>query len=151
MPGRWEQRPEGSTWGDWGEDDELGRINLMTPEKVLQGVAEVQAGRSFCLSLPLDLPGGTGLNQRRHPPRLAPTEDMDGRPEVFFNVRMSEMPDFGDPKYVDVWADDVVTLSLQYSTQWDSLAHVGAVFDVVGVGREFDAVEAAVTAGSAAW
>ena len=31
-----------------------------------------------------------------------------------------------DPRYVDVWADDVVTLSLQYSTQWDSLAHVGA-------------------------
>ena len=32
-----------------------------------------------------------------------------------------------------------------------SKMNVGAVFDVVGVGREFDAVEAAVTAGSAAW
>jgi hypothetical protein len=49
---------------------------------------------------------------------------------------MSEMPDFGDPKYVDVWADDVVTLSLQYSTQWDSLAHVGAEFDADGYGVE---------------
>ena len=49
---------------------------------------------------------------------------------------MSEMPDFGDPKYVDVWADDVVTLSLQYSTQWDSLAHVGAEFDADGDGVE---------------
>ena len=39
---------------------------------------EVEAGISFCLSLPLDYPGGTALNQRRHPPRLAPTEDMDG-------------------------------------------------------------------------
>jgi hypothetical protein len=46
------------------------------------------------------------------------------------------MPDFGDPKYVDVWADDVVTLSLQYSTQWDSLAHVGAEFDADGDGVE---------------
>jgi kynurenine formamidase len=134
MTKRWTQRPDGSTWGDWGDDDELGRINLLTPEKVLQGIAEVQAGISFCLSLPLDLPGGTVLNQRRHPPRLAPTEDMDGNPAVFFNVRMSEMPDFGDPKYVDVWADDVVTLSLQYSTQWDSLAHVGAEFDADGDG-----------------
>jgi kynurenine formamidase len=35
-----------------------------------------------------------------------------------------------------VWADDVVTLSLQYSTQWDSLAHVGAEFDVDGDGVE---------------
>jgi kynurenine formamidase len=134
MTKRWTQRPAGSTWGDWGDDDELGRINLLTPDKVLQGVAEVQAGISFSLSLPLDLPGGTVLNQRRHPPRLAPTEDMDGTPDVFFNVRMSEMPDFGDPKYVDVWADDVVTLSLQYSTQWDSLAHVGAEFDADGDG-----------------
>jgi kynurenine formamidase len=133
---RWVQRPDGSTWGEWGDDDELGRVNLMGPAKVLEGVAEVQAGVSFCLSLPLDLPGGTVLNQRRHPPRLVPTEDMDGRPDTFYNVRMSEMPDFGDPKYVDVWADDVVTLALQYSTQWDSLAHVGAEFDADGDGVE---------------
>ena len=136
MAKRWKQRPDGSTWGDWGDDDELGRINLLTPEKVLQGVREVEHGISFCLSLPLDLPGGTLLNQRRHPPVLAPTEDMDGNAATFFNVHMSEMPDFGDPKYVDVWADDVVTLSLQYSTQWDSLAHVGAEFDADGDGVE---------------
>jgi kynurenine formamidase len=133
---RWVQRPDGSTWGDWGDDDELGRINLLTPAKVLEGAAEVQAGISFCLSLPLDLPGGIALNQRRHPPKVAPTEDMDGNPGTFYNVRMSEMPDFGDPKYVDVWADDVVTLALQYSTQWDSLAHVGAEFDADGDGVE---------------
>jgi hypothetical protein len=136
MSERWKHRPDGSTWGDWGDDDELGRINLLTPEKVLEGVREVQAGITFSLSLPLDLPGGTALNQRRHPPRIAPTEDMAGTPDVFYNVHMSEMPDFGDPKYVDVWADDVVTLSLQYSTQWDSLAHVGAEFDADGDGVE---------------
>ena len=33
---RWKHRPEGSTWGDWGDDDELGRVNLITPEKVLR-------------------------------------------------------------------------------------------------------------------
>jgi len=136
MTKRWTRRPDGSTWGDWGDDDELGRINLVTREKVLQGVAEVEAGISFCLSLPLDYPGGTALNQRRHPPVVNPTEDMDGNAATFYNVRMSEMPDFGDPKYVDVWADDVVTLSLQYSTQWDSLAHVGAEFDADGDGEE---------------
>jgi len=133
---RWTQRPPGSTWGEWGEDDELGRINLLTPEKVLEGVREVEAGRSFCLSLPLDFPGGTDLNQRRQPPKLSPTEDMNGVPGVFYNIRMSEMADWGDPRYVDVWADDVVTLSLQYSTQWDSLAHVGAEFDADGDGIE---------------
>ncbi len=129
---RWTQRPEGSTWGDWGDDDELGRINLITPEKVLQGVREVEAGVSFSLSLPLDYPGGSALNQRRYPPILAPTEDLQGNPDTFINIHMSEM----DPRYVDVWADDKVTLWLQYSTQWDSLAHVGAEFDVDGSGVE---------------
>jgi len=132
---RWTQRPPGSTWGDWGDDDELGRINLVTSDKVLQGVREVEAGVSFCLSLPLDYPGGTALNQRRRPPVLVPTEDMLGNPDTFYNVHMSEM-DEGGPRFVDVWADDVVTLSLQYSTQWDSLAHVGAEFDADGDGIE---------------
>ena len=136
MTKRWKQRPEGSTWGDWGDDDELGRINLLTPEKVLEGVREVEAGISFCLSLPLDYPGGTALNQRRYPPRIAPTEDLDGNPEVFYNVHQSEIPKYGSPRHIDVWADDQVTLWLQYSTQWDSLAHAGAEFDVNGDGVE---------------
>ena len=40
MAKRWAQRPDGSTWGDWGDDDELGRINLLTPQKVLEGARE---------------------------------------------------------------------------------------------------------------
>ena len=87
MTKRWTQRPEGSTWGDFGDDDELGRINLLTPEKVLEGVREVRA-RHHLLPEPArsTSPGGTALNQRRYPPRLAPTEDMQGNPEVFYNV-----------------------------------------------------------------
>ena len=67
---------------------------------------------------------------------VAPTEDMEGAPARFYNVHMSQMEEWGDPRYVDVWADDVVTLSLHYSTQWDSLAHVGAEFDADGDGVE---------------
>ena len=37
---RWQQRPEGSTWGDYGPDDQLGRMNEVTAEKVKQGIAE---------------------------------------------------------------------------------------------------------------
>ncbi|HEX9032194.1 MAG TPA: cyclase family protein [Streptosporangiaceae bacterium] len=131
MPKRWTQRPPGSTWGDWGEDDELGRINLLTAEKVLQGVREVEAGLSFCLSLPLDFPGGSALNQRRYPPVLRPTEDLAFKPDTFYNVIARESI---HPSYIDVWSDDMVTLWLQYSTQWDALAHQGAEFDVDGDG-----------------
>ena len=40
----------------------MGRLNLVTPEKVLQGIAEVKIGKTFCLSLPLDYPGGNVIN-----------------------------------------------------------------------------------------
>ena len=65
MKQRWINRPQGSNWGDFGADDQRGRLNMLTPEKVLQGVAEVKDGRSFCLSLPLDLPGGNAVNPKR--------------------------------------------------------------------------------------
>ncbi len=133
MTKRWIQRPPGSNWGDWGEDDELGRVNLLTPSKVMDGIREVCEGITFSLSLPLDLPGGNALNPRRYPPILRPTEDVDHNQEVFYNVIAKEAI---DPTYIDVWSDDVVTMWLQYSTQWDSLAHQGAMFDVEGHGVE---------------
>ena len=54
MAQRWKQRPPGASWGEFGPDDQRGRMNLVTREKVLQGAAEVKEGRTFCLSLPLD-------------------------------------------------------------------------------------------------
>jgi kynurenine formamidase len=123
---RWKQRPPGSNWGEFGEDDELGRINLLTQQKVLQGVQEVSEGKAFSLSLPLDYPGGSAMNQRRYPPILKPTEDLAHNQDVFYNVvaRTDIAPIFND-----VWSDDQVTLWLQYSTQWDALAHQGMEFD----------------------
>jgi hypothetical protein len=53
MP-RWTNRPPGSNWGEFGDHDQIGRLNLLTPEKVRLAAAEVREGRVFCLSLPLD-------------------------------------------------------------------------------------------------
>ena len=64
MASRWVRRPEGSTWGDFGPDDQLGRLNLLTPEKVREAVAEIHEGLSFCLSLPLDFPGETASHRK---------------------------------------------------------------------------------------
>ena len=74
MAKRWINRPEGSNWGDYGEDDQRGRLNLLTSERVVRATREVQTGDRFCLSLPLDYPGGRKLNARRFPPRLFATE-----------------------------------------------------------------------------
>jgi len=127
MAQRWKHRPPGSSWGEFGPDDQRGRMNYVTRDKVLQGVAEVKDGRTFCLSLPLDHPGGNVLNPRRHPPRLAPT--LRGEAANFCFALGDE-----NPLHTDVMCDDVVLLTLQYSTQWDSLAHVGSRFDADGDG-----------------
>lgn len=130
MPGtpRWKRRPDGSTWGDFGPDDQLGRLNLLTPARRKQAVAEVKEGVTFCLSLPLDYPGGNILNPRRHPPVLRPTL-RDGRPNMNYILARD------DPNATDVVNDDAAILHLQYSTQWDSLAHVGSMFDADGDGE----------------
>ena len=125
---RWTNRPPGSNWGDFGDDDELGRINLLTPERVVAAVREVQAGKVFCLSLPLDLPGGNVLNPRRHPPRTFATARGNGQANFNFLLRLL------DPRQIDMISDDAVLMALQYSTQWDSFAHVGALFDADGDG-----------------
>jgi len=128
MNKRWKNRPPGSNWGDFGPDDQRGRMNLVTREKVLQGIAEVKEGITFCCSLPLDYPGGQILNPRRAPPRLAATsrEGMQFfcRPLADINAQMT-----------DVICDDQVLMALQYSTQWDSFAHVGSRFDADGDGK----------------
>jgi hypothetical protein len=64
---RWSRRPQESDWGDFGEEDQLGRLNLETPEKVRQRLAEAKDGIVFSLSLPLDYPGGNGLSPALHP------------------------------------------------------------------------------------
>jgi hypothetical protein len=128
---RWKQAPEGAHWGEFGADDQLGRLNLVTPQKVIEGVAEVREGRTFCLSLPLDVPGGQSLNRRRIPPRrFAVVRDGQSQGQQGFCWSYASE----DADLTDVVNDDVVLMSLQYSTQWDSLAHMGSRFDADGDG-----------------
>lgn len=127
MTKRWLRRPDGSNWGDFGDDDQLGRLNFITPAKVLEGMREVREGHRFCLSLPLDFPGGNRLNARRFPPVLEPT--MAGSEPAFCYPYNK-----AKPGATDVVCDDAVKIWLQYSTQWDSFAHMGSQFDADGDG-----------------
>jgi len=129
---RWKQRPPGSNWGEFGPDDQRGRMNYVTREKVLQGIAEVKEGITFSLSLPLDYPGGNVLNPRRSAPRIAATI-RDGKSAGQQNFCFPLAQD--NPDLTDVVSDDVVLMTLQYSTQWDSFAHIGSRFDADGDGK----------------
>ncbi len=126
---RWQHRPEDSTWGDWGSDDQRGRMNLLTSEVRLRGMQEVRTGEAFVLSMPLDYPKGSPLNPSRIAPILRPSQRTET--VVNYNTDLGKIQE-GRP---DVLSDDLVLMSLQYSTQWDSFAHVGARFDVHGSGE----------------
>ena len=125
---RWKQRPPGSNWGDFGPDDQRGRMNLLTPARRKQAMQEVMTGEIFCLSLPLNRPGGQVLNDHRCAPVFKPV--MRGGNRVF-NFPHDQV----DPRFTDVSSDEAVLIYSQYSTQWDSFAHKGSLFDVDGSGQ----------------
>ncbi|KXH31353.1 hypothetical protein CNYM01_04789 [Colletotrichum nymphaeae SA-01] len=46
--------PKASAWGLWGDEDELGALNLLTPALVKNATSEVVIGETITLNLPLD-------------------------------------------------------------------------------------------------
>ena len=126
MSRRWRQRPPGSNWGEFGDDDQLGRLNYLTDENT--ALAARDPGRQALLhaGLPLDVPATNATNPRRKPPILKPVI-RDGF--TVFNLD----PNF-DPGNTGVVGDDAVLLYNQHSSQWDAFAHMGALFDADGDG-----------------
>jgi kynurenine formamidase len=100
-------------WGRWGEDDEIGTLNFVTPDLVAQAATLVRKGRAFSLALNFDARGPQkGLWGNRYNPihtMLATgTDAVAGR------------QDAGGLRY----ADDAVSFPLQCGTQWDALGHI---------------------------
>ncbi len=100
-----------SNWGRWGEDDQRGTLNLITPEAVQRGVAAARRGESFLLSIPYNRDGPqTGVI----PGRINPQHKM-----IMVNGAFT-----GDPADFTT-SDDAVELGIQAATHWDTLAHAG--------------------------
>src|SRR5690625_6350158 len=96
---RWKNRPEDSNWGDFGEEDQIGRLNLINEKKVLQGIAEVKKGKTFCLSLPLDYPGGQVLNSVRKTLVLKPVIRNNAH---YFNYHWNQL----NTEHMDLGSDE---------------------------------------------
>jgi kynurenine formamidase len=100
-----------SNWGRWGDDDERGTLNFVTPELVRAAAGSIRSGRAFELSIPV---GGEG------PPR-AGSKGNRVNPVHLMNILP---PDLATPDGMAV-TDDYIIMPLQSGTQWDGLAHVG--------------------------
>jgi kynurenine formamidase len=97
-------------WGRWGDDDEIGTLNLIDGEAVRRGAACVRSGRRFSLAVRFD---DQGPQIGSIPGRVNPQHTMLG-----INVPYQGSPDGF------CTSDDVVTMGLQAATHWDALSHV---------------------------
>jgi kynurenine formamidase len=93
------QTQERHAWDVFGRNDQLGTVNLLTPERVKHATTLVRTGRVINLNLPLNFPitlyGGFRSGYRHH----------------------IEVNRGGRDDYVDNFA-------MQGSSQWDSLRHI---------------------------
>ena len=51
-----------SNWGRWGKDDQIGTLNHVTPQDIVNAAKLIRTGKVFALGIPLDRDGPqTGL------------------------------------------------------------------------------------------
>ncbi|KAF8246277.1 hypothetical protein K440DRAFT_685493 [Wilcoxina mikolae CBS 423.85] len=88
---------KGSAWL-WGEDDGLGRLNFLTPQRVFQSMKEVKTGELVPLNLPVKLVDPPFFTRKKFNHSVFPT----GGPPVM---------------------DEEYHMNTQTSTQWDGFHH----------------------------
>ena len=93
--------PAGAAWGVFGDDDEVGTINLLTPDRVIAAADSIRSGKVFALNLPINIPDPPLFTRGKHTHTV----------KIFPNAEFV-LDDFLDNFYP------------QASSQWDALAHV---------------------------
>jgi hypothetical protein len=92
--------PPRSAWGVFGADDQIGTLNLLTPERIAKAARLVQTGEVFAMNWELELP---------HPP--------------LFNRQVLQHTIHR--RRHNVHDDIYQNFNTQSSTQWDGLTHYG--------------------------
>jgi kynurenine formamidase len=100
-------------WGRWGPEDEIGTLNNVSPQDIINAAQLIRKGRVFSLALNFDDKGPqNGLWGKRfnpiHTMSATGVDAVAGRQDSM-GVR---------------YADDIVTMPLQCGTQWDALGHI---------------------------
>jgi kynurenine formamidase len=119
-----------NNWGRWGDDDEIGTLNLITPEVVQRAAGCVRTGHRFSLAWPLSF--AENLQRGNIPGR-----------NVLRTMTAIDEAMLGD-RSLFCTSDDVVTMGMQVATHWDGLAHCSYA------GRVYNGVDpATITAAGA--
>jgi len=115
-----------SNWGRWGPDDQLGTVNLITPEKVREAAALVKTGKTISLTMPYDDHGPqTGYLGRGNPHLYQLTTGpgyLIGEQQPVETQTLAEWRAItGQP--TAGYYDDILVMPTQSGTQWDALCH----------------------------
>lgn len=89
--------PKDAAWF-WGKDDQIGRLNLLTPARVKNAAAEIRTGQMARMDLPLNVPEQPAFGRET------------------FQHKIKTLAQ--NHAY-----DDVYTLNTQSGTQWDGFRH----------------------------
>ncbi|MDV6265771.1 cyclase family protein [Rhodococcus globerulus] len=102
-----------SNWGRWGPDDVRGTMNFLDESKRVGAASLITRGVSFSLAQSFDMDGPQkGWRRRTNPVHTM----LDTGTDAVAGVQ-------GFPHGIG-GADDVVSMPLQCSTQWDGLGHI---------------------------
>lgn len=103
-----------SNWGRWGAEDQLGTLNIIMPQDVIDAGRLIRRGKVFSLGLSLKEPIQSGLFGGRwnpiHTMLATGTDAANGNQDVPFPYLR--------------YADDAINMPCQASTQWDALCHI---------------------------
>ena len=100
-------------WGRWGDADERGALNLLTPEVVLRATQACRTGKVYNLGLPVQRSGVPVFDYRGAPQRLTLTSQTD---EGNFAA-------FGAPSGLGA-NEDTLVIPAHNGTHVDALCHV---------------------------
>jgi kynurenine formamidase len=96
-------------WGRWGDDDQLGTLNLIDNEARRRGAACVHDGKAFSLAIPLSSDG----------PQMGFVPGRKNPEHTVFAVGET----MGVEPGAQAWNDDAISMGTQSCTHWDGLAH----------------------------
>ncbi|MBI5090684.1 MAG: cyclase family protein, partial [Actinobacteria bacterium] len=101
-------------WGRWGADDEVGALNYLGPENVVQAAGLIKSGKVFTLQVPMADPKGDPIwpGGRSKPIRVNVIDKG--------HVLSGKLP--AAPGGIE-GCDDMIHCYLQGSTQYDALGH----------------------------
>lgn len=100
-------------WGRWGDDDERGALNLLTPEMVCRAASAVRTGQTYPLGIPIQADGVPLMDYRGKPMRLTLEDSTDEGSYRDFGC----LPGTGAH-------EDVVIFASHTTSHMDALIHV---------------------------